>query len=313
MNVSKGLAQSSLPDRIRRSTLIMPVHNSRLVEKAYLRGADCICLDLEDSVPSLEKEKARDALKQAIQIVGKGGMDVLVRINNDSQSTVLKDLRASIWPGLAGLIIPKVENANQIIDMEADIVRVENERGIDPGKLGLWVVVETAKGVKNVYEIAGASKRIEFLSAGDEDLALDLGISPTMEGNEFAYVKSKVVIAARAAGVTPLGLSGTLADFADLEGLSRSAMKAKSLGFKGAMAIHPSQIPILNEMFSPTADEISASINLVELYEKAISQGKGSVQFNGKMVDTPVYERAKNILSLGHKIKELEARKKLVQ
>jgi len=290
----------------------MPVHLPRLVEKAHLRGADCICLDLEDSVPSSQKEKARDAVRQAITVAGKGGIDVLVRINNGPRSTVINDLRASIWPGLAGLIIPKVETAEQVREIEEAIESLEKERNIDLGRIRLWVVVESAKGVKNVFEIAESSKRIEFISAGDEDLALNLGITPTVEGSEFSYVKSKVVIAARAAEITPLGLAGTLADFTDLEGLRRSATKAQSMGFKGAMAIHPSQIQILNEVFSPTIEEIKKSSTIVELYEKAISEGKASIQFQGKMVDTPVYERAKNTIELAKSIKEIEARKKLV-
>ncbi|MDA4130025.1 MAG: CoA ester lyase [Thaumarchaeota archaeon] len=296
-----------LEARIRRSTLIMPVHLPRLVEKAYLRGADCICLDLEDSVPTSLKENAREAVKLAITLAGKGGAEVIVRINNSGESTILSDLRASVWPDLSGIILPKVETDVQVMEIENDLETVERERALVPGSIRLWAVVETAKGVKNVFEIAASSKRLDFLSAGDEDLALDLGITPTVGGSELGYVKSRVVIAARAAGITPLGLAGTLADFTDLDGLRRSAMNAKSMGFKGAMAIHPSQIQILNEAFSPATEEIEAASTIIELYEKALSEGKASIQFQGKMVDTPVYQRAKKTMELANSIREMEA------
>ena len=290
----------------------MPVNVPKLVEKAYLRGADCICLDLEDSVPFSEKVLARSFVRQSISSAGKGGRDVLVRINNSSKEALVEDLRASIWPGLAGLIIPKVESPELVAQIGEQVGLLERERGIPLQSIGFWVVVESSIGVKNVSDIASASKRIEFIGIGDEDLALDLGITPTTEGTEFTYVKSKVIIAARAAGITPLGLAGTLSDFRDLDGLRISALKAKNMGFKGAMAIHPTQIPILNEAFSPTAEQVSESREIVSLFDNANLEGRAAIQFQGKMIDVPVYERARKTLELAKVIEEIDSAKRVI-
>lgn len=295
---------------VRRSVLIMPVHLPKFVEKAYLRGADAICLDLEDSVPSSEKEKARQSVKDALKVAGKGGSDVFVRINNEPKESVNPDLQASIWPGLTGILLPKAE-LGEAEEVDRTITRLESERGLRPRSIELGVMLETARAVEDAFEIAASNSRITFLGIGHEDLSLDLGIVPTMEGSELFYAKSKLIIAARAAGVVALGLPGTLADFTDLEGLRRSATKGRQMGFKGAFAIHPAQIPILNEVFSPVAGEVEDAERIVELYETAASSGLGASQYKGKMVDKPVYERAKGLLSLSRSIQDREKTRRL--
>lgn len=287
----------------------MPVTNSRLVEKAYLRGADAICLDMEDAVPQSQKEEARRVVKDAIASAGKGGMDVLVRINN-TESLSMGDLEACVWPGLSGLILPKIESSDRVNEIADKVKSLEISRGMKEGSVLFWVVIETAKGVKHAFEIAeSCPERVTHIGVGDEDLSLELDIAPTTEGGELSYVKSKIIIAARAAGVTPLGLAGTLSDFADLEGLRSSAMKAKGMGFKGAMAIHPSQIPVLNEVFSPSPDQVAYSKRVVEAYQKAVAEGKGTIQLDGKMIDIPVYERAVKLQKLAQSIELLEQKK----
>ena len=296
---------------IRRSALIMPVTNSRLVEKSYLRGADAICLDMEDSVPLNQKQEARRVVKESISTAGMGGMDVLVRINNTGSLT-MEDLEASVWPGLSGLILPKIESVDRVNEIADKTRELELARGMKDGSVLFWVVVETAKGVKNSFEIAeSCPERISHIGVGDEDLSLELDITPTTEGGELSYVKSRIIIAARVAGITPLGLAGTLSDFADLEGLRRSATKAKGMGFKGAMAIHPSQVPILNEIFSPAPDIVAYSKRVIAAYEKALVEGKGTVQLEGKMIDNPVYERAIKVLKLSQSIESFEQKKRV--
>lgn len=287
----------------------MPVTNSRLVEKAYLRGADAICLDMEDAVPQSQKEEARRVVKDAIASAGKGGMDVLVRINNTA-SLAMGDLEACVWPGLSGLILPKIESADRVNEIADKVKSLELSRGMKESSVVFWVVVETAKGMKNSFEIAeSCPERISHIGVGDEDLSLELDITPTTEGGELAYVKSKIIIAAKVAGITPLGLAGTLSDFTDLEGLRKSAAKAKSMGFKGAMAIHPSQVPILNEVFSPSPDQVAHGKRVIEAYEKALAEGKGTIQLDGKMIDIPVYERAVKLQRLAQSIELLEHKK----
>lgn len=289
----------------------MPVHIPRFVEKAHLRGADAICLDLEDSVPQSEKEVARNSVKGAIPTAGKGGSDVIVRINSRPTDVVVADIQASVWPGLTGILIPKVESAQDVLNIDSLVTRLETERGIAKGSLELGVIVETARGVVNAYEIATASQRITTIGVGDEDLTLDLGINPSIDGEELSYVKSNIIIIARAAGITPLGLAGTLADFSDLEGLRRSALKARKIGFKGASGIHPAQIPIMNEVFSPADEDVNRAKRVVEAFEKSVSEGKAAVQLDGKMVDIPVYERAKKTVEWADIIQKMERKRKM--
>lgn len=292
---------------VRRSTLIMPVHIPRFVEKAHLRGADAICLDLEDSVPPSEKDLARNSVMAAIPLAGKGGSDVLVRINSQPADARTADIRASVWPGLTGILIPKAESARDVLNVESLVTSLENERGIAKGSVELGVIVETARGVVNALEIATASERITTIGVGDEDLTLDLGINPSIDGEELSYVKSNIIIIARAAGIIPLGLAGTLSDFSDLEGLRRSALKARKIGFKGASGIHPAQIAIMNEVFSPATDDVNRAKRIVEAFQKSLSEGKAAVQLDGKMVDIPVYERAKKTVEWADLVQKVES------
>jgi citrate lyase subunit beta/citryl-CoA lyase len=162
----------------------------------------------------------------------------------------------------------------------------------------------------NAYDILSSSPRVSFVAVGAEDLTLSLGISPSLEGDEVLYAKSKVIIDAGAAGVVPLGLPGTIADFSDLEGLRKSALKGKRMGFKGAFAIHPAQVPILNEAFTFSSEDIEQAARIAKAYESSLAQDKGAVQLDGKMIDAPVYERAIKLLSYNDAVKELENKKR---
>ena len=192
---------------VRRSSLIFPVNVTRFVEKAYTRGADCIVMDLEDSVPPTEKESARALVKEAIPMVGKGGGDVAVRINRPMGQAKL-DLEASIWPGLTCVALPKVESAEEV-PIRADIItELERRRGIEVGTVQIAVAVETALGVVKAYDIASASPRIVSIGVGAEDLTQEMGVQTSAEGRELWYARSKVLVDAYAAGVQPMGLIG---------------------------------------------------------------------------------------------------------
>lgn len=293
---------------IRRSVLIMPANNRKFIEKAFSRGADAICLDLEDSVSSAMKNDARGGIREAIVVAGRGGSDVLARINNGKDSIEL-DLQASIYPGLTGIVIPKVETAEEAKTISNIISRLERERNLPQNSVQIGVLVESARGFASLPEIAASTPRIVSIAIGHEDLCLDLGINPTTEGDELLYAKSKLVMVARVAGIAPMGLMGTLADFRDLEGLKKSALRAKSLGFKGASCIHPAQVQILNEAFGPSTGEVERSRKIVEVYNKAQLEGSGSVQFEGKMVDAPVFERSKKTVEFAEEIERFEAKK----
>jgi citrate lyase subunit beta/citryl-CoA lyase len=277
------------------------------VERAYTRGADAIVLDLEDSVPPREKPAARELVQPSIGLAGKGGADVLVRINKAFELAVA-DLDAAIRPGLAGIVFPKVESPVEVQIIDRLIAEREMACGLPVGSIDLSILVETALGVQHMAEIACASPRIVALSLGAEDFTRDIGVEPSAEGEEQEYGKGMVVVAARLAGVQPHGLSSTLANFADLGGLERSATRAYRLGFKGASCIHPSQVPILNRCYAPDPAAVDYATRVINVYEETEAAGRASVALDGKMIDIPIVERARTLVARAGAIAAREAR-----
>lgn len=294
---------------IRRSTLILPVNNKKFVDKSWQRNADAIMLDLEDSIPYSEKANARKCVKEAIKTAGLGGSDVLVRLNSE-QEEYIEDLKASIYEGLTGIVATKVEHAHQIIDIEERISDLEQERGLPAHSLDVGLLIETAQGFLNMQDIVKASKRAVTVALGTEDFALDLGIEPSTEGDEIQAAKAQTLIIAVANGLIPTGLIGSFADFKDLEGLKKNAQKAVQFGSKGASCIHPDQVTILNQVFSPTSSEVEYAYAVIDAYEEAEKQGSAATALNGKMIDIPVVKRAYKTVARHENIARIEARKK---
>jgi citrate lyase subunit beta/citryl-CoA lyase len=293
---------------VRRSALILPVNVRRFVERAYTRGADAIVLDLEDSVPPREKAAARELVPESIELAGRGGADVLVRINKAFELAV-SDLDAAIRPGLTGIVFPKVESSVEVQIVDRLIAEREMARGLPVGEIEVSVLVESALGVQHMAEIACASSRIVALSLGAEDFTRDIGVDPSAEGEEQEYGKGMVIVVARLAGVQPQGLSSTLANFSDLEGLARSATRAYRIGFKGASCIHPTQVPVLNRCYSPDPDAVDYAYRVINVYEETEAAGRASVSLDGKMIDIPIVERARTLVARAEAIAAREARK----
>lgn len=293
---------------VRRSALILPVNVRRFVEHAHRRGADAIVLDLEDSIPPAEKASARRLVGEALALAGRGGADVLVRINKPFELAIL-DLDEAVRPGLAGVVFPKVESPVEVQVLDRLLAERELARGLPVGSLEIALSVESALGVQHMASIACASPRISSLNLGPEDFTRDIGVEPTPDGAEQAYGKGMAIIAARLAGIQPHGLTSTLADYSDLEGLKRSVIGARRLGFKGASCIHPAQVPVLNEHFSPSAAEVEHARRVMAVYEEAEAAGRASAALDGKMVDIPVVERARAVVQRADAIARLEARK----
>lgn len=277
-----------------RSLLFIPLTRDRFIEKARDAGADAIILDLEDSVGPADKERARARLADAAKQVSSKGADVVVRVNRPWRMLV-RDLEAAVIPGVAALTLPKVESPEHVQAVAEMLDELEAERGIAPGTIKLEALIETASGLLRAGEIARAHPRLVALSAGAEDLALSLGMLPEPEG--LFYPKQYCLIAARAAGILPFGFIGTVADYKDLDAFRAMIRRSRKLGFVGASCIHPSNVPILNEEFAPSADEVSHAERMVAAYDSALAAGKGSVEFEGKMIDIPVVERAKQVLA----------------
>jgi citrate lyase subunit beta/citryl-CoA lyase len=293
---------------VRRSSLILPVNVRRFVERAYTRGADAIVLDLEDSVPPREKAAARTLVQESIGLAGRGGADVLVRINKAFDHAV-PDLDAAIWPGLTGIVFPKVESPVEVQIIDRLIAEREMARGLPVGQIEVSILVESALGIQHMAEIACASPRVVGLSLGAEDFTRDIGVEPSDEGEEQAYGKGMVIVAARLGGIQPHGLSSTLANFNDLEGLDRSASRAYRLGFKGASCIHPTQVPVLNRCFSPAPEAVDYARRVIDVYAETEAGGRASVSLDGRMIDIPIVERAKTLVARADAIAARNARK----
>jgi citrate lyase subunit beta/citryl-CoA lyase len=295
----------TLPPPIWRSLLFVPANNERFIDKAYTRGADGIILDLEDSVPAAERPQARRKLQDSATLAARGGADVLVRINADADDA-RADLDAAVHAGVRALLVPKVDDAAHLRRLSEQVAALESARGLVAGSVGFVVLVESAVGLLNVASIASADPRILALELGGEDFALSTGMVPDPE--TLAVPKQMVLYAARAAGVIPLGILGSIADYADLDAYRVTAERSRRFGFEGAACIHPSGVPILNEVFTPGDAEAAHAQRIVDAYARAQEAGSGAVSIDGRMVDVPVVERAQKLLARLQAIRAREAR-----
>jgi citrate lyase subunit beta/citryl-CoA lyase len=277
-----------------RSLLFVPVIARKFVDGAAFRGADAIILDLEDSVPPAEKPRARTLLQEAAEIVSRGGADVLVRINRPLRLAI-PDIEAAVSPHVQALALPKVESANHLRLLAEAIDEIEAERGMPVGATRLLAMVETAEAFFQMPEIARAHPRVVAMTLGAEDFALSVGMLPEAEG--LLFPKQQMIIAARSAGILPLGFLGTVADFRDLAAFRATIQRSRRLGFLGAACIHPSQVAILNEEYAPPAADVAHAERVVAAYEKATADGVGAITVDGKMIDVPVVERAQALLA----------------
>jgi len=293
---------------VQRSTMSVPVNIPKFVDKAHLRGADAIMLDLEDAVPPAEKERARTLIKDAIPLVGRGGAAVVVRINKDL-SLISDDVDASVHPRLDGIVLPKVETPDEVHKLEKQVEQLERERGIAAGHVKIHVLIETPRGLLGVEDIAVSSKRIRSMAVGMEDYCMELGVEPSSDGVEIFYALSRIVTVCKAVGIKPTGLLGSIGNFGDLKGFEYSADRARQVGCEGATCIHPAQVTVLNKVFSPSEEKVAYARRVVEAFESGVDAGTASVNVDGKMVDIPIYYRVKTILKKADAIEALEKRK----
>jgi citrate lyase subunit beta/citryl-CoA lyase len=294
---------------VRRSSLIMPVNVPAFVDKAHLRGADALCLDLEDSIPPAEKDRARTLVKDALPMVARGGADVTVRINRPWELGH-EDLDAVIWPGLDGINFPKPESVEELQRVDEEISRLERARGIPAGTVKIGTSIETVAGFFNARELAQATPRLVAIGQGSEDFTLDLEVEPTADGIELFYPKLFMVLLARQAGLYPMGTMRGVSDFRDLDGYRQAVKTAATVGYRGASCIHPAQVPLLNEGFSPPAAQVEHARRVIDVYEEAEAQGRASVALDGKMIDIPVVVRAQRLLARAERIRAMEERKR---
>jgi len=308
MSAPTSSAAAASPPRARRSSLILPVNIPRFVERAWQRGSDAVVLDLEDSVPSAEKAHARTLVKDALPVAGRGGAEVVVRVNNDP-AFLWDDVEAAVHPGLDGIALPKAESGDQVRELVGRVEDLERRRGIAAGHVRLSLAIETPRGLLAAESIATSSPRIATLGVGVEDYCLELGVEPSSDGVELLYAVSRVVTICRAFGIQPTGLMGSIAGFRDLPAFEGAARRARQLGCEGAGCIHPDQVAVLNRVFSPDPAAAAHARRVVEVFEEGVKRGTASVNLDGKMVDVPVYKRAQVILARARAVEETERRK----
>ena len=277
-----------------RSLLFVPIIREKFVASAHTRGADAIILDLEDSVPEEEKQRGRELIASAAKEVGRAGAEVLVRINRPWQQA-FRDIEAAVSAPVTALMCPKVESPEHLGVIAELLDVLERQRGMSLGHTKLVALIETAAAYFRAREIALATPRLVALSLGAEDFAASVGMEPL--GETLEMPKQTVIIAARAAGILPLGFMGTVADFKDLDAFRAVVRRSRRFGFAAASCIHPSQLAILNEEYGVSVTEAERARRLIAAYEAALAQGVGAVTFEGKMIDVPVVERARALLA----------------
>ena len=266
--------------------------------KAIAIGASAVCLDLEDAVATSEKAAAREVVAQTLLDPSVEGANAHVRINGVDTAFCDDDLTAlgPLLPRLSGILVPMVESADQVRHVAARLDALEAEHGVDAGAVRLIAIAETAKGVLAAPDVASSTPRLRTLLLGPADLAHDLGIELTADGYELFAIRSQLVLAARAAGLEG-PIDGPFLGLKDDEGTRISAQWAKRLGYQGKMVLHPQQLPVVAEVFAPSADEITWEQTVVAAFAEHEAKGISAFKLeDGTFVDYPVVHRAQSIL-----------------
>jgi citrate lyase subunit beta/citryl-CoA lyase len=291
-----------------RSVLYVPSNNQKMVSKAPTIACDVLTLDLEDSVPPAEKPKGREMIQQYL----KDGREkqvapnLYVRVNNWETQMTNDDLEAIVHPGLNGVCLAKCGDAENVKRLDWKLEELEQRKGMEVGSLAIQLLIETAKGVMNAYPAACASPRVDSLIFGAVDFAKDMRVTLTSEGQEQLYARYHTAIAARAAGCVAIDCP-----FVELEveAFKKSTREGRQMGYEGRMLIHPSQIEPSHKIYTPSAEDVEWAEGVKKVFEEeGIAKGTAAVTYKGKMVDTPVYENAMQILRTMDEIHALESK-----
>ncbi|HEP2487698.1 citrate lyase beta chain / citryl-CoA lyase subunit [Streptococcus pyogenes] len=282
-------------ERLRRTMMFVPGANAAMLRDAPLFGADSIMFDLEDSVSLKEKDTSRALVHFALKTFDYSSVETVVRVNGLDSCGVL-DIEAVVLAGVNVIRLPKTETAQDIVDVEAVIERVERENGIEVGRTRMMSAIESAEGVLNAREIAKASKRLIGIALGAEDYVTNMKTRRYPDGQELFFARSMILHAARAAGIA--AIDTVYSDVNNTEGFQNEVRMIKQLGFDGKSVINPRQIPLVNEIYTPTKKEIDHAKQVIWAIREAESKGSGVISLNGKMVDKPIVERAERVIAL---------------
>lgn len=281
---------------MRRSMLFLPGNNPNMLINGNCLGSDAIIFDLEDAVSPAEKDAARILVRNTMKYMDFRGCEIIVRVNSVDTDFFKADIDAILPEKPDLILLPKTSCREDVLFADAYMSEVENKLGLENGTVGLMPLIETAMGVENSFAIASATKRVKALFLGAEDLTADLQCKRTKEGREIQYARTRLVVAARAAGVDVYDTPFT--DVNDDEGIVVDAQLAKALGFTGKASISPRHVEVINSVFSPTEAEIDYAYEVMDAIALAKEQGKGAIALHGKMIDAPIVARAERTIAM---------------
>ena len=281
-----------------RSVMFVPGNKEDWMRKAPQYGSDALILDLEDSVPENEKDQARRLVRQMVDELGAAGQTLFVRVNRLETGLTGLDLEAVTSPNLYGILLPKVERPDDVVEVDTLLRFFERKSAMEIGSICIDPSLETAQGIRQAYDIAMASDRVAHMGGSGGkggDTARSVGFQWTPQGMETLFIKSKVLVDARSAGIE-FPVSGGWFDIRDLDGLRNLAQQLKQLGYTGMNLIHPSHVPVVNQVFTPTQEEISHWQGLLAAMEAQRADGSAVVTYAGDMVDIAHEETARTML-----------------
>ena len=294
-------------DRPRRSCLTVPGSSERMLAKAAGVAADMVVLDLEDAVAPAEKTAARSIVAEAVRSLDWGSRIVGVRVNDWTSPWTVADVLAAVdgcGQRLDVIVLPKAEDAAMVRAVDLVLAQAEQAAGLPVGRIGIEAQIESARGVQALSHTCAASPRLEAIALGPLDLAASLGMPAEAAGGRqrFDPIASAMVVAARAEGIQVI--DGPYVDIRDLEGLHADAQWAASLGFDGKWVLHPDQVAVVNEVFSPSPDALAEAQRILDLYESAtVVDGRGAVLVDGEMVDEATARIARTVLERGRRMR----------
>lgn len=281
--------------------LFVPAVRPEFVSKAVASGAGAIIVDLEDSVPRERKAQAREHLPQTVASIAAHGVTACVRVNNEPD-LLEEDFAAAVLAGAEVIVLPKVEDPEWVVALAARAGELQQRSGA-AGEVRFELQVETARGLARVQELASAHARVASIMLGTEDFCTDLEIDPRDPDTDLSWAHGALLLAARAAGVTPYGILSHFDDFTDIEGYAAAARRSRAFGYLGAYCIHPAQVSPAVRAYAPTSAQVASAVAVVTAYAEAERQGHSAVAVEGRMVDRPVALRAERLLRrAGHQI-----------
>lgn len=283
-----------------RSLMFVPAHNPKLLDSATRRDADVLLLDIEDSVPLCDKQKARDNIKEFVKREDLKGKLIFPRVNDRESGELLKDLYQLTIEGITGFMYPKSEKEEDIYFVGKLLETIECEKGFPIGTFKIIPLIETAGAIMNIQSICTACSRVVAVTFGCEDYVTNLQGKHDPEGQSIFFARNMIVNAARATGVIPIDTVHIKVH--DLEDLEKNLKVAKNLGFEGMLILNPKELPLCHQYFSPSEEEVAWASEMVQLAEEAVKEGKGVAVKDNKFIGPPMVKMARNILAKQEKI-----------